>query len=351
MDSKTEFIEQEKVAFAEWINNRLRDDRYLNKKIFTKYLPIDPDTDHLFDVLKDGIMFSKLINDSAPGSVDERALNYPRTRPLNYFMMLENQNLVLNSCLAIAKLLALTAEDILIRWVNFQLKRVCDNRRIRGFNKEIQDGTVYTYLLTAVAPQQTDLLPLQIQYRYNMFCGPFLAHLCKALDVPEQEDQYDDFTTDADVIELEVEETREEKSFRHWLNSLNLGPVVSYLFEDLKNGYIILQVFQLLLGEDEIDQDRVNSPPFKTAHLMKSVENCNYCVELGQKLGFKLIGFGGNDICSGNKLVLSLLWQMMRCYTLSLMKSRTGKPLGEEEIVDWCNKLVNISCINWHVLV
>jgi hypothetical protein len=45
--------------------------------------------------------FSKLINDSVPGSVDERALNYPRTRPLNYFMMLENQNLVLNSCVAI----------------------------------------------------------------------------------------------------------------------------------------------------------------------------------------------------------------------------------------------------------
>ena len=61
-----------------------------------------------------------------------------------------------------AKLLALTAEDILIRWVNFQLKRVCDNRRIKGFNKELQDGAVYTYLLTAVAPQQTDLLPLQV---------------------------------------------------------------------------------------------------------------------------------------------------------------------------------------------
>ena len=48
---------QEKLAFANWINNRLGDDKYLNKKIFTKYLPIDPDTDHLFDVLKDGIMF------------------------------------------------------------------------------------------------------------------------------------------------------------------------------------------------------------------------------------------------------------------------------------------------------
>jgi len=51
--------------------------------------------------------------------------------------------------------------------------------------------------------------------------------------------------------------------------------------------------------------------------------------------------FLGNNIYEGNKLLLSLLWQMMRYYTLSLMKyGDSDKKLTEQEVIEWCNKSV-----------
>ena len=49
--------------------------------------------------------------------------------------------------------------------------------------------------------------------------------------------------------------------------------------------------------------------------------------------------FQGHNIYEGSKLLLSLLWQMMRYYTLSLMKyGESDKTLTENEVIAWCNK-------------
>ena len=54
---------------------------------------------------------------------------------------------------------------------------------------------------------------------------------------------------------------------------------------------------------------------------MQILTNCNYAVELGKKLNFILVGIEGNDIMTGNKtLTLGLVWQLMRAYTLSLLR-------------------------------
>ena len=60
--------------------------------------------------------------------------------------------------------MARSPEEILIRWVNYQLRRVCEGKSIKNFNKDIQDGQVYTYLLTAIAPHLTDLRPLRVRH-------------------------------------------------------------------------------------------------------------------------------------------------------------------------------------------
>ena len=39
-----------------------------------------------------------------------------------------------------------------------------------------------------------------------------------------------------------VEETREEKTYRNWMNSLGVKPKVNYLYSDLQDGLIIFQV-------------------------------------------------------------------------------------------------------------
>ena len=49
---------------------------------------------------------------------------------------------------------------------------------------------------------------------------------------------------DSDLIEAmsNIEETREEKTYRNWMNSLGVNPNVHYLYNDLANGLVFFQV-------------------------------------------------------------------------------------------------------------
>lgn len=56
----------------------------------------------LFDECKDGLIISKLINDSVPDTIDTRVLNKPAGRKLlNNFQITENNNIVIASAKAI----------------------------------------------------------------------------------------------------------------------------------------------------------------------------------------------------------------------------------------------------------
>ena len=59
-------------------------------------------------------------------------------------------------------------------------------------------------------------------------------------------------------------------------------------------------------------------------------------------LQFHLVGIDGNDIREGNKtLTLALVWQLMRAYTLSILKNLgDGHPVVEQEIIKWANEKV-----------
>ncbi len=45
-----------------------------------------------------------------------------------------------------------------------------------------------------------------------------------------------------------IEETREEKTYRNFINSLGIEPHVNYLYSDLCDGLIILQVSLFLFS-------------------------------------------------------------------------------------------------------
>jgi len=132
-----------------------------------------------------------------------------------------------------------------------------------------------------------------------------------------------------------IEETREEKTFRNWMNSLGVEPYVNMLYEDLRDGVALLQLFDKI-SPGIVDWKRVNKNPPNT---YKKLENCNYCIELGKKLNFSLVGIQGNDIMNANKtLTLGLIWQMMRFNVLSiLMKLGDGKKIADNEIIAWAN--------------
>ena len=90
-----------------------------------------------------------------------------------------------------------------------------------------------------------------------------------------------------------------------------------------------------------MDWTKVNKPPFKKlSEKMKKLENCNYAIDIAKKLEFSVVGIGGQDLLDGNKkLMLAILYQAMRAYTLVILQkcAQSDKPIKDEEIVSWVN--------------
>lgn len=86
--------EDERTEFTRHINAVLAGDPDIGHR-----LPFPTDTFEMFDECKDGLVLSKLINDSVPDTIDERVLNRPgkKIKTLNAFHMTENNNIVIES--------------------------------------------------------------------------------------------------------------------------------------------------------------------------------------------------------------------------------------------------------------
>lgn len=72
------------------------------------------------------------------------------------------------------------------------------------------------------------------QNNHQSLFNRFVANLFNtypALDLPTEQ-----------VEPVVIEETREEKTYRNFINSLGIEPHVNYLYSDLCDGLIILQV-------------------------------------------------------------------------------------------------------------
>lgn len=93
----------------------------------------------------------------------------------------------------------------------------------------------------------------------------------------------------------------------------------------------------------------------KYIYLSIYLENCNYVIQLGRKFGFSLVGVGGSDLYEGKQIMtLSLLWQLMRLYTLSILTELAlslakldqvndpirsiVEPIEEILIIEWANR-------------
>ena len=77
------------------------------------------------------------------------------------------------------------------------------------------------------------------QERLNLAFVANLFNNFPALDPPREEM--------IEVMESNtIQETREEKMYRNWMNSLGVNPHVNYLYSDLCDGLIIFQVGMFL---------------------------------------------------------------------------------------------------------
>lgn len=280
-------------------------------------------------------------------------------------------HITLDSCPGLATLLSdgerledlmkLSPEAILLRWVNHHLERAGIARRCTNFQSDISDSEVYSYLLNQIAskdagvtlealrePNALNRAETMLQQAAKLNCRSFvtpqdvvngvyklnLAFVANLFNNHPGLDQPDE------IEGLEsIEETREEKTYRNWMNSMGVKPHVNWLYSDLADGIIIFQLFDII-QPGIVNWKKVHQKFTPLRKFMEKLENCNYAVELGKQLKFSLVGIAGQDLSDGNAtLTLALIWQLMRAYTLSVLSrlANTGNPIIEKEIVQWVN--------------
>ncbi|CAI0432168.1 unnamed protein product [Linum tenue] len=352
--------ESEKNSYVQHINKHLGEDKFLKD-----YLPIDPSTNALFDLIKDGVLLCKLINVAVPNTIDERAINTKKS--LNPWERNENHTLCLNSAKAIGctvvnigtqdlvesrphlvlglisqivkiQLLAdvnlkntpelveliddneeveelrnLAPEKVLLKWMNFHLKKAGYTKQVTNFSSDVKDGEAYAYLLTALAPELTTDTT-KVSY--------------------------------AEMMEDDDQTSREERCFRLWINSLGIPTHCNNVFEDVRNGWILLEVLDKV-SPGSVNWKLATKPPIKMP--FRKVENCNQVIQIGKDMHFSLVNVAGNDIVQGNKkLIIAYLWQLMRFSMLQLLRnlrshSSEGKEITDADILQWANEKVKKS--------
>ncbi|GAV74610.1 CH domain-containing protein [Cephalotus follicularis] len=407
--------ESEKASYVGHINNYLAEDPFLKN-----FLPLDPSTNALFDLAKDGVLLCKLINVAVPGTIDERAINTKNA--LNPWERNENHTLCLNSAKAIGctvvnigtqdlvearphlllglisqiikiqlladlnlkktpqlvelvddskdveELLGLPPEKVLLKWMNFHLKKAGYQKQVTNFSSDVKDGEAYAYLLNALAPEHSSASTLKTEdptERANMVLEQAEKLECKRYLTPKdivegspnlnlafvaQIFQHrNGLSADskkisfAEMMTDDAQTSREERCFRLWINSLGTATYVNNLFEDVRNGWVLLEVLDKN-SPGSVNWKQANKPPIKMP--FKKVENCNQVIEIGKELNFSLVNVAGNDIVQGNKkLILAYLWQLMRFSMLQLLKnlrshSSQGKEITDADILRWANNKV-----------
>ncbi|XP_046893361.1 plastin-3 [Hypomesus transpacificus] len=271
-------------------------------------------------------------------------------------------------------LMKLSPEELLLRWANYHLENA-GWQKINNFSSDIKDSKAYFHLLNQISPKGTE----EDQPRIDINMAGFSEKddLKRAESMLQQADRLGcrQFVTPTDVISgnpklnlafvanlfnkypsltkpegedidwgLLEGETREERTFRNWMNSLGVNPHVNHLYGDLQDALVILQLYEKI--KVPVDwNNKVNKPPYpKIGTNMKKLENCNYAVELGKTTAkFSLVGIGGQDLNDGNAtLTLALVWQLMRKYTLNVLEDLgDGQKANDDIIVRWVNSTLS----------
>ncbi|XP_062222913.1 fimbrin-5-like [Phragmites australis] len=409
--------ESEKTSYVNHINNFLGEDPFLKN-----FLPLDPASNELFNLVRDGVLLCKLINVAVPGTIDERAINTKKDP--NPWERNENHTLCLNSAKAIGctvvnigtqdliearphlvlgllsqiikiqlladlnlkktpqlaelvaddngkdveELVTLAPDKMLLKWMNFHLKKAGYKKTVTNFSTDVKDGEAYAYLLSTLAPEHSSKTMTEttdpkerakkvLETAEKLQCTRYVtpkdivegsANLNLAFVAQIFQNRNGLSTNNVAPVEDtpdDVEASREERAFRLWINSLGISTYVNNLFEDVRTGWILLEVLDKI-SPDSVNWKHASKPPIIMP--FRKVENCNQVIKIGKELKFSLVNVAGNDIVQGNKkLILAFLWQLMRTSILQLLKNLRShskeKEITDADILIWANNKVKES--------
>jgi plastin-1 len=260
----------------------------------------------------------------------------------------------------IGELLKLSPEDILKRWFNYHLDKAGYDKPVKNFNNDLKDSEKYTILLNQLDAKQCDksaleesdflkrgqkvldnaaklgahsyITPHDIKNGEEKMNTIFIAEIFNnhhGLDELVKEEL--ELFESAKLLDDDVEGTREERAYRMWINSLGIDDVYinSSLYEEVRSGVLLLKVIDKQ-SPGIVDWKRVD---LKCKNKFTKVVNCNEAIAACKKIPLEIVSTAGPDLHEPNKkLVLGVVWQLMRMSTLKILGNKK-----ETDIIAWAN--------------
>ncbi|RZC46139.1 hypothetical protein C5167_039090 [Papaver somniferum] len=232
----------------------------------------------------------------------------------------------------VEELMSLAPEKLLLKWMNFHLSKAGYKKPITNFSTDLKDGEAYAYLLNVLAPEFCNPTTLEtrdpiqraqmvLDHAEKMNCKryitpkdivdgstnlnlAFVAHIFhhrNGLTMDTNKISFAEMMLDDDQV------SREERCFRLWINSLGTETYVNNVFEDVRTGWVLLEVLDKV-SPGSVQWKKATKPPIRMP--FRKVENCNQVVTIGKELNFSLVNVAGSDIdknLSSGRFFLELL--------------------------------------------
>jgi len=226
----------------------------------------------------------------------------------------------------------LPPEQLLIRWINFHLKAAGVDREVKNLGKDLSDSFALLHVLNQLdktkcsldALAEEDLNKRAEQMILNSQALG-VADICSARDITVGNSKVNTifvayiFNTKHGLTELTAEEyeaagmidddvagTREERTFRFFINALGIdGIYINDVLEDCRDGLVLAAVCHRI-NDKCVDWKKVDKNP--NNDFKKNINN-NAVVDACKNMGLKMIGIGGVDLTKGDrKLTLATVW-------------------------------------------